>query len=121
MKFLFISMIVLTLMMGCQSSKVESIDADEVRAWQIKDENFILLDVRTAEEYNEKHIADAILLPLNELEDKATSVLPDLNQTIVIYCRSGNRSAQAAKLLTEMGYTKIYDLGGINTWPYETE
>lgn len=123
MKLLLTTFIILTLVVGCSNSKgtIEKIEPEEVRALQMDATNFILLDVRTPEEYNEKHIPDATLIPLNELKDTAISLLPNLDQQIVIYCRSGNRSAQAAKLLSEMGYTNIYDLGGINNWPYETE
>lgn len=123
MKLLISSLIIITALMGCNQSKIDytSIDAEEIRAWQMDAVDFILLDVRTLEEYNAQHIVDAISLPLNELDEKASSILQILDQPIVLYCRSGNRSAQAAKLLIEKGYTNIYDLGGINNWPYETE
>ncbi len=81
----------------------------------------ILLDVRTQEEYDEKHIPDSILIPVDVIEKEAQTKLTDKNATIFVYCRSGRRSAIAAEALVKMGYTKVYNLGGINDWPYETE
>lgn len=80
----------------------------------------ILLDVRTNEEYLERHIPGSTLIPLDVLSKEASKKLPDKNAQIIVYCRSGNRSATAVKALQEMGYTNLYDLGGITTWPYET-
>ncbi|MHC1694232.1 MAG: rhodanese-like domain-containing protein [Eubacteriales bacterium] len=84
------------------------------------DEESILLDVRTQEEYDEKRIDGALLIPDYEITDKAVQMLPDTDAVILVYCRSGRRSAGAAKKLVEMGYTNIYDFGGIIDWPYET-
>ena len=81
----------------------------------------ILLDVRNEAEYKEKHIKGAVLLPLPAIEKKAEEVLPDKNAVILIYCRSGVRSKNAANLLVLKEYTQVYDLGGINGWPYDTE
>jgi rhodanese-related sulfurtransferase len=80
----------------------------------------IVLDVRTAEEFAEGHIKGAILLPNDEVASKAASVLPDKNQVILVYCRSGRRSALAANELVALGYTRVFDFGGIISWPYET-
>jgi len=80
-----------------------------------------IVDVRTADEYAAKHIPGAILVPNEEIGDTAPAELPDKNAEILVYCRSGHRSALAAKKLADMGYTKIYDFGGINDWTYETE
>ena len=79
----------------------------------------IILDVRTEEEYNEGHIAGALLLPLAEVEARAAEVLPDKAKAVLVYCRSGRRSALAAQALTQLGYSNVYDLGGINSWPYD--
>ncbi|HZW49701.1 MAG TPA: rhodanese-like domain-containing protein [Bacillota bacterium] len=84
-----------------------------------KDE-LIIVDVRTKEEYQEKHIENAILIPNETITDQKPALLPNLDAEILIYCRSGNRSAQAAEKLIKLGYTKIYDIGGINDWPYAT-
>jgi len=82
-------------------------------------EPFILLDVRAQSEFEEGHIAGAILIPDQELVNRALSELPDQDLRILIYCRSGRRSAEAARALAALGYTNVYDMGGILDWPYE--
>lgn len=79
----------------------------------------IILDVRTQEEFDESHIEDAILIPDYEISEKAEELLKDKNAVILVYCRSGRRSALAAKALNELGYLQIYDFGGIIDWPYD--
>lgn len=81
---------------------------------------FILLDVRTAEEFAEKHIEGALLIPDYELAKRAEAELPDKKQVILVYCRSGRRSEAAAKQLVALGYNHVYDFGGIIDWPYGT-
>lgn len=85
----------------------------------MENEDVIILDVRTEEEYNAGHIKNAVLLPVTEIEDKAQELLPDKEVKILLYCRSGNRTQTASKLLREMGYTQVIDFGGIIDWPYE--
>ncbi len=80
----------------------------------------VLVDVRTAEEYAQKHIPSAILLPNEDISDSIPQQLPDLNSTIILYCRSGRRSKDAADKLIALGYTDVRDLGGINDWSYDT-
>ena len=82
-------------------------------------ENFVLLDVRTQEEFDAGHIAGAILLPYDEINLRAATVLPDKEKEIVLYCRSGRRSAIAKKALVELGYKDVEDFGGINRWKGE--
>ncbi|MDF2537230.1 MAG: pspE [Herbinix sp.] len=82
-------------------------------------EDFILVDVRTPEEYNVGHIEGALLIPDYELADRAEEELPDKAKTVLIYCRSGNRSSKAGKVLQELGYMNVYDFGGIIDWPYD--
>lgn len=84
------------------------------------EKGIILLDVRTKNEYLEKHIPKSMLIPVDVLEDEASRKLSDKNAEIFVYCRSGNRSAMAVNTLLKMGYTHIYNLGGIVRWPYET-
>lgn len=79
----------------------------------MKTEDIVLLDVRTKEEYQESHIPQSILLPLDELQDKIKNIVPDKNKTIVVYCRSGVRSNIACEILKELNYLETYDLGGI--------
>ena len=85
------------------------------------EQDYVILDVRTEGEYAEGHIPGATLLPLNDVASKAESVLTDKDQLILVYCRSGNRSKQAAKTLVSLGYTNVVDFGGISSWPYDIE
>jgi len=126
---LMVLLIAMMLIAGCganggsstdtETAEVIKINAEEAKARLDSEEGIILVDVRTPEEYREGHIPGAILLPVDEILANAESVIPDKEATYFIYCRSGNRSATAAAQLVEMGYLNIYDLGGINDWPYE--
>lgn len=95
------------------------IDQEEARR-MMNDEEVIILDVRTNEEYLEEHIVDAILLPYDTISNRAEEMLLDKDATILVYCRSGNRSKIACEYLVDLGYKNIYEMGGINTWEYET-
>ena len=86
----------------------------------LQEQDVTLLDVRTQEEFAEAHIEGALLLPDYEIEQKASELLPDKDAVILVYCRSGRRSQGAAQKLIEMGYSQVYDFGGIIDWPYET-
>jgi len=97
---------------------LEKITAEKAKEMMDSDQP-IILDVRTTEEYEEGHIEGAILIPDNEISAKAEELLTDKNATILVYCRSGRRSALAAQDLSDLGYTKIYDFGGIIDWPYD--
>lgn len=94
---------------------------DEVNLNMKEDKNIVLVDVRTPEEYADVHIPGSILIPLDTIKREANKKLTDKEATIYVYCRSGNRSDSAAKILAELGYTKVYNIGGITSWPYETE
>ena len=84
-----------------------------------KEENYIILDVRTEQEFAAGHIPGAILLPNETIGTKEIPHLPDKDQLIMVYCRSGNRSKQASGKLVQLGYTNIVEFGGINSWPGE--
>lgn len=99
------------------TTEYKRITADEAQG--MMDDTVIILDVRTKDEYNSAHIAEAILIPNTDIADKAEQMLPDKEQTILVYCRSGNRSKSAAKELLSMGYKHVYDFGGINDWTGE--
>jgi rhodanese-related sulfurtransferase len=99
-------------------AEYKKISSEEAKAI-IDSEDVVVLDVRTQDEYNSGHIEKAVLLPVTELDKRVFDVLTNKNEKILVYCRSGNRSATASKLLIEMGYTKVYDFGGIIDWPYE--
>lgn len=104
------------------SAEYQKITPEAARERMDSGDDIVVLDVRTLEEYEDKHIPGAILIPNEEIgDDTVLEELPELDQEILIYCRSGNRSAQAARKLLKAGYTNIYDFGGINDWPYETE
>ena len=81
---------------------------------------YVLLDVRTQEEYDQGHIEGAILIPYDQIKDRAGAELPDKGALIFVYCRSGVRSAAASNTLVSMGYNNVYDIGGISGWPYGT-
>lgn len=100
-------------------AKVVSITAEEAKEKLDSDDSIILLDVRTPEEYREGHIPGAKLLPVKDIEAKAETEIPEKSATYIVYCRSGSRSAAASVQLVELGYENIYDLGGINDWPYD--
>ena len=115
------------ILYGCTSggeSKMENSyeQITPAEAKEIMDERdgYVILDVRTQEEYDEAHIDGAILIPDYEIADKAESVLKDKNQLILVYCRSGRRSKLAAEELVKLGYTNVKEFGGIIDWPYET-
>ena len=82
----------------------------------------IVLDVREQSEFDAGHIPGAVLLPVGTItKDTAAAAIPELDAVVLVYCRSGNRSKTASKSLADLGYTNIYEFGGINTWPYEVE
>lgn len=98
-----------------------NITAAEAKEIMDRSEGYVILDVRTQEEYDEAHIPGAILIPHTEIEMSAEDELTDKNQLILVYCRSGRRSKLAADILADLGYTNIMEFGGIIDWPYETE
>ncbi len=102
-------------------TQVRSISPEDYRAASDK---YVLLDVRTPEEYAEKRIPGSILIPVtpeDEFKQQVAERIPDKKANVAVYCRSGRRSGIAVGLMQEMGYTNAYNLGGINDWPYETE
>lgn len=112
------------LLTGCNSVTKENsytqISMDEAVSMMETEEDYIILDVRTLEEFKEKHIPGAICVPNETIGTAEIPSLPDKEQMILVYCRSGNRSKQAAQKLADMGYTNIYEFGGINDWTGET-
>ncbi|MEI3162364.1 MAG: rhodanese-like domain-containing protein [Lachnospirales bacterium] len=92
-----------------------------VDAKKIIDENtdVAIVDVREEDELVEGYIENSILIPLDTVESQAENILKDKNQTILVYCRSGRRSAMACDVLDNLGYTDVYDFGGIIDWPFE--
>lgn len=97
------------------------ISAEEAKQMMQDQTGYIILDVRTLEEYDSGHIPGAVVLPNEVIGTEELTILPDKDQLILVYCRSGNRSRQASQKLVDLGYTNIYEFGGIIDWPYETE
>ncbi|MBQ8298745.1 MAG: rhodanese-like domain-containing protein [Clostridia bacterium] len=97
----------------------EQISQEEAKSIMDTESNFIILDVRTEEEFAEGHIENAILIPDYEIASKAEEVLKDKSQLILVYCRSGRRSQLAAEALVELGYTNVKEFGGIIDWKHE--
>ena len=116
-KFLWVLMILLMpLCLGCGESNYVKISHDEARKMIAENKDAIILDVRTPEEFEKNHIPNALLVPLNDLRNRNFSSLPDKDATIIIYCRTGRRSEEAAKILINEGYKNVYDMGGIVDW-----
>ena len=108
---------------GCSSGggalSYEQINGAEAKALMDRESGYIIIDARTQSEYDEGHIPGAILIPEYEIAQRAESELPDKNQLILVYCRSGRRSKIAAEELVKLGYTNVKEFGGIIDWEYE--
>jgi len=115
----------LLLVAGCAApaepmAGYRQITMDEAIEMMKEEKDYIILDVRTVEEFSDKHIPGAINVPNEAIGAENIPQLPDKDQLILVYCRSGNRSKQASEKLAELGYTNIVEFGGINDWPGET-
>ena len=114
------------LFAGCGTSQqgeslYKQITAEEAEQIMETETNYIILDVRTQEEYEEGHIPGAVCLPNEEIGETEIDELPEKEQTILVYCRSGNRSKRASEKLAKLGYTNVLEFGGIQVWPGEME
>ena len=123
--FLLLAVMILT---ACGQAKENdqgvvyvNITAEEAKQIMDSEEGYIILDAREQDEYDAGHIPGAIVIPHEEIADKAEEMLTDKDQLILVYCRSGRRSKIAAEALVELGYTNIKEFGGIIDWPYEIE
>ena len=103
-----------------QSIHYKQISQEEAQVMMAKDDGHVIVDVRRQDEYDAGHIPGAILIPNESIEKERPKELPNLDQIILIYCRSGRRSKEASEKLAQMGYKNIYEFGGIITWPGET-
>ena len=128
MKKLFFLLLAVMMLTACGQNKENdqgavyvNITAEEAKQIMDIEEGYIILDVRTQEEYDQGHIPGAIVIAHEVIAEKAEDVLTDKDQLILVYCRSGRRSKIAADALVEMGYTNIKEFGGIIDWPYEVE
>ena len=124
MKRIIPFLMALLLLAGCGAQSEEStyrqVNAEEAATMMEEESSYIILDVRTTEEYSEKHIPGAINIPNETIGTEDIPELPDKEQLILVYCRSGNRSKQASEKLVKLGYTNIVEFGGINDWTGET-
>lgn len=127
-KGLIIVLLVLISLFGqtaCQDGReippsYEQITAEKAKSIMDTEEDYIIIDARTEEEFNEGHIEGAILIPEYEIASRAEKELPDKDALILVYCRSGRRSKIASEELVNLGYTNVKEFGGIIDWPYET-
>lgn len=103
-----------------QTAAFEEMSMDEAAALMEEENDYIILDVRTPEEFAEKHIPNAMNIPNETIGNEEIAELPDKEQTILVYCRSGNRSKQAARKLAALGYQNVIEIGGIRDWKGET-
>lgn len=127
-KWLFLMLPALLLLTGCGKAEntekepgYEMITPQKAKTIMETEQDYVILDVRTLPEYDMGHILGAILIDHEEIEEKAEEFLPDKDQLILVYCRSGRRSKIAAEALVKMGYTHVKEFGGIQDWPYEIE
>lgn len=128
MKKLILIVLSLLLLSACgggnenvQEAVYVNITAQQAKKIMDEQKNYIILDTRTQEEYDTGHIPGAILIPYDEIREKAEKILTDKHQLILVYCRSGRRSKLAAQDLVKLGYTNIKEFGGILDWPYGVE
>ena len=118
-------LLLLLFLAGCtasneQENSYRQISMDEAVTMMEEESGYIILDVRTPEEFRERHIPNAINIPNETIGSEDIQELPDRDQLILVYCRSGNRSKQASGKLAELGYTNIVEIGGINDWTGDT-
>ena len=124
-RILALILAMLLVLTGCGGTAMENAyqQITQAEAKKIMDtQDAIVLDVREQDEFDAGHIPGAVLLPVGTItKDTAAAVIPELDSVVLVYCRSGNRSKTASKALADLGYTNVYEFGGINTWPYEVE
>ena len=118
-------LLTLLLLSGCsapaeQKSTYRQITMDKAVAMMEEESDYIVLDVRTPAEFSERHIPGAMNIPNETIGTEEIPELPDKEQLILVYCRSGNRSKQASEKLVRLGYTNVVEFGGINAWPGDT-
>lgn len=114
MKKVIMLMFLSLVICSCESNKVTITKVDCVKSVGLINDGAILIDVRSAQEYNNYHLNEAINIDYQQIESKITDEVPDKEQKIIVYCQSGTRSNKAANTLIELGYTNVYDLGAIS-------
>ena len=123
MKYIIPLVLALVMLSACaapeSAGSYRQINMEEAAAMMETESDYVILDVRTPEEFKERHIPDAINVPNETIGSGEIHQLPDKDQLIMVYCRSGNRSKQASEKLVKLGYTNVVEFGGINDWPGE--
>ena len=124
-RMILMILVMLLVLTGCGGIEVENtyqqISQEEAKK-MMDTQEAIILDVREQDKFDAGHIPGAVLLPVGTISgEAAASVIPELDSVVLVYCRSGNRSKTASRALAELGYTNIYEFGGIKTWHYEIE
>ena len=102
-----------------KASTYEQITAEQAKTIMYTEKDYIIIDARTEDEFAEGHIENAMLIPEYEISERAEKELPDKEQLILVYCRSGRRSKIASEELVKLGYTNVKEFGGIIDWPYD--
>ena len=126
-RVLFLLLAMFLLLTGCGTEEIEETNTytqiSQEQAKEMMDtQEVIILDVREQDEFDTQHILGAVLLPVGSItEETAAAVIPELDSVVLVYCRSGNRSKTASDALVALGYTNVYEFGGIRTWAYEVE
>ena len=124
-RILVLFLVILFILTGCGGTTVENTYhqiTQEAAKDMMDTQEVIVLDVREQDEFDTGHIPGAVLLPVGTItKDSAAAVIPKQDTVVLVYCRSGNRSKTASQVLADLGYTQIFEFGGINTWPYEVE
>ena len=104
------------------TASYQQITAEEAKSMMEEQPDAVILDVREQDEYHAGHIPGAVLLPIGTInEETGASAIPEKATVVLVYCRSGNRIKTASQALADLGYTQIYEFGGIKNWPYEVE
>ena len=127
-RMLALLLITLCVLSGCTAQgtgrkevgmSYTQIDQETAKEMMQRRDGHVIVDVRRQEEYDQGHIPGAVLIPNEQIGTERPEKLPDRDQVILVYCRSGSRSKQAAQKLADMGYTRVYEFGGLNTWTGE--
>ena len=124
-RILTLILAMLLVLSGCGGTTMEN-TYQQITQEEAKDmmdtQEVIVLDVREQDEFDTGHIPEAVLLPVGTItKDAAAAVIDDLDTVVLVYCRSGNSSKTASQVLADLGYTNVYEFGGINTWLYDVE
>ena len=115
-----ITILITVLCTGCGET-YKHISQDEALKMMKAGGDYVIVDVRTKEEYDKRHIPGSILLPITDIKEGKLDILPDKNQTILIYCWTGRRAADSANILYKRGYKNVYEFGGLVDWTGDVE